>query len=385
MDTKDKSTIGEARASVGGPKGSSIPIIANSVVANIPDFIKNNGYNAFEKALDQFIECGFNGFIGQVNYDDRDMLPEILNRVQNKGLFMMLGSDAFRRPKQSTINNWLDVSVSNCKDKFNDRIEETILKCKHQPALGGIALKDEPTHKQLKTIYEEPLTLSDVNTEESAYYCPPNCYRLVKDILQKNKMQDVIVFENLIGLRVGSFLNDDYSNLEKPITLAAKYGSYLDAYGKMMGNPYLWSYDIYPVEEINYLLQTNYQALTGTIPAAISKNGDISVQYEYFYQDLEFFHARTNTPTSVFWTYVQGMTHFVSQCLRPLALEQYLRFAVFSSLAMGSQGIIYWTYHQRDNEEKELYLSAPIDREEKKTAIWYSTPAASCSPCRLGA
>lgn len=366
---------------IGGPKGSDLPIIASSMVVNINEFIDNGAtvnVRKINSAMVQLKSCGFNGFIAYFYLDHNDsnekilkeLLGKILDRAKINNLFVIISSNIYLAPTEGLINHWNTIVSTKSSDqekidcyisKFKGRITEFTNFLNEYESFGGIYLQDEPKLSELTPRFpiNGSTNLSDYDNINGKYYCLSNRYRIVQTLLSSEK----VIIVNLIGMHdVQTFLeNKGYEN-------------YLNAFSDILGAvsyPYLWSYDIYPITESNYLLEQNYHYYNEALIPDLSKNGEVSVRYNEFYKDLQLFHQNTSSKGSIFWTYVQSMEFMAGKYYHPIANEQYLRFAIFSSLAMGCQGIMYWTYHQRPNQTNELYLSAALDREGNKTPVWF--------------
>lgn len=124
----------------------------------------------------------------------------------------------------------------------------------------------------------------------------------------------------------------------------------------------LWSYDLYPITQKSCLINETCNLET---------NCELSINYSQFYKDLANFSKRAKDCGGVFWAHVQSMEYINGTTLHPAALESYMRFEAFSALAYGAQGIIYWAYMQHENNDKETYPSALIDRHRNKFPAWY--------------
>lgn len=366
-----------------GPMGAEIPIIGSSLVPDVVGLIQNNsnGVELYEKALDQFKECGFNGFFVHVSYgskDLEDLLKTILSKALERNIFVIFDSSAFSAPSKDTIDAWkkemeglkdADEKCDEYKKKYKDMVDDFLKVCSRFENFGGITLQDEPTYDKLSRVYVEnkELSLDDFDNEEGAYYCLSNRYNVIRGLMPEDK----VIMINLVG-------DQSSDQLQKHT-----YQSYLDLFSNICQTdnqyPYLWSYDLYPITEYNYLLYKNFYEAKGGIynngnkmdEPDLTQNGNLTVQYHDFYDDLILFNDMTNSQGSIYWTFIQGMEFMASKNYHPLAKERFLRFMIFSSLAMGCQGIMYWTYHQRNNQTTELYLSALIDRDDARTPAWY--------------
>ena len=55
---------------------------------------------------------------------------------------------------------------------------------------------------------------------------------------------------------------------------------------------------------------------------------------------------------------------------RPIATEEYLRFEAFNALALGAQGIVYWSYAMQDPNDNGYYQSAVVDKNGNPGPSW---------------
>ena len=369
-----------------GPKGANIPIMANSMVLDIKKLVmpdgKNANYAPLEKAMDEFKDCGFNGFIAKIDADPNNnyknsLLTEVLSKAESRNMFVIIFGSAFSVPSDTELSDLNKTASTKATDDekiqvYTDyyilRVTKFIEACSDYESFGGVHLKDEPTLTQLQDRYtaDSGQTIANFKTAIGSYYCLSNRYAIIKSLLPEN----AVLMVNLTGVQDST----------KHIDIEGKtYLSYLDAYYNIEGNnsnshPYLWSFDIYPITEHNYLLERNFYLAINSKDVdsvKLNQNGEVEVNYKFFYDDLKLFNEYSSGSNGIFWSYVQGMSFMGARFFHPLSQEQYLRFAAFSALAMGAQGILCWTYHQRGNEPQELYLSAPIDRQDRKTPVWY--------------
>lgn len=162
----------------------------------------------------------------------------------------------------------------------------------------------------------------------------------------KNALKDMInllpadfIYINLVGMISKSFTGP-YKN----------YKDYLNFIQSKLA-PNIWSYDFYPI---------------------YYRNGKLNVDYDIFYNDLEAVSKIAEETQKPFWTYCESMAYKAKDYSRPAATEAYLRFEAFTALAYGAQGIVYWTYAQRESNEAEIYTSALVNLDGKKTPAWYA-------------
>ena len=191
---------------------------------------------------------------------------------------------------------------------------EFIKSLKDNPKLGGWQLKDEPSYASWPDLSKEYHNFLD-------------------------EVPGKLVMINLVGELVKFFTGP-----------SAGITSYLEDFQNNF-HPQLWSYDFYPI---------------------IIKKGDLIVQYDQFYSDLEDFSKISRQTERPFWAFCETMQYETKSYSRPAATEPYLKFEAYNALAYGAQGIVYWTYGQRKSNDVETYLSALVNMDGKKTRAWYA-------------
>lgn len=193
--------------------------------------------------------------------------------------------------------------------------EEWFVKAlKNNPKLGGWLLIDEPKLNVLKEVSDRMATL---NRQDPSH----------------------LILVNLVGMLEPAFTGD-YKSL-------SEYYAYVQS----VINPGVWSYDYYPI---------------------IIQSGKLSVNYDQFYSDLEYFSSLSKKTERPFWAFCESLAYKTKWNQRPVATLPYLSFEAFSALAYGAQGIVYWTYGMRNSNETETYISALVDSKGKKTKAWYA-------------
>ena len=195
---------------------------------------------------------------------------------------------------------------------FNNQRSEFIEAFKNEPKFAGWKFKDEPLFNDLSNLK---------NQNEALYKAYP----------QK------LIYINLVGV-ISQVFTGPYQN----------FAQYLDYIEEIL-HPEIWSYDFYPI---------------------ITKQGKTICENELFYYALETFSAQAKKTSRPFWAYCESMQYKTNTYSRPAANEAYLRFEAFSALAYGAQGIVYWTYGQRQPGQSEDYISALVNINGKKTSAW---------------
>lgn len=344
-----------------GPTPGEITILASS-----PIEITEKGIS--QDVMNDLRDCGFNACFGTISVS---AMTQTLEAGKNAGVHLVWSNAIFSQRSDEWIQNTLQEKVGEggSVDSLSDAEKIAILKeaygngiiywaqqYKTNEYLGGYNLKDEPTVEELNRKYDPANeTIDDFIKSTGSYYSISNRYQMIMKYGNPLKVISV----NLVGAPVASFTGG---------TTEQSYTEYLNAFAKVAGEgnkPYLWSYDLYPIREKNALLSGQY--------GVVADNGTLTISYERFYKDLEIFLARAKANGGVFWTYAQSMVFAIGSTYYPKSLEAYLRFEIFSSLAMGAQGVVYWTYHQRSNTENgnALHLSALVNMSDRKTAAWH--------------
>lgn len=197
---------------------------------------------------------------------------------------------------------------------FTEKRKEFIKAFQDEPNFAGWKFKDEPKY-------------SDLNQLQRQY-----------DALLKDDNTNLI-YINLVGVIDKTFTG--------PFT---KFSDYLDLIQQKF-RPEIWSFDYYPI---------------------LVKDGKVKIDYETFYSVLEDFKNISNKTGRPFWSYCESMAYKAKSYSRPAATEEYLRFEAFTALAYGAQGIVYWTYGQRNSNSVETYTSALVNLNGKKSKAWQS-------------
>lgn len=200
-------------------------------------------------------------------------------------------------------------SVEKCRD-FMERY-------KNNPVLVGWEFRDEPKFADLG-IFKD---IFNVMTETDPHH---------------------LIHVNLVGEMVKDFVGPSTPDMS----------AYLDTIQNVFA-PGVWSYDFYPIK-------------------IVDNNGILIIDYNTFFSDFESFSNKASETQRPFWYYCQSVGFSQGRMCKPVPKEEYLRFEVFSALAYGAQGIIYWTYRQcRDVPSINFqYLYGPINISGEKTKVW---------------
>ena len=127
---------------------------------------------------------------------------------------------------------------------------------------------------------------------------------------------------------------------------ARDYKTYVEDFIETVNPPFL-SIDIYPVKTRN--------------------NGEIYIE-PILYKTMEVIRKESEESGRPFWSYLLSNKHWNY----PKPKREYLRFAAFTALAYGAQGLTYYTYLMPDfDKDKGEYSYAPIDWKGNRTDVWY--------------
>ena len=233
------------------------------------------------------------------------------------------------------------------------RLREFINQFKDNDKIWGFMLMDEPhfdnwylpTDKMSHNTIDLTSTYKEVET-----LCPDKAvyFNLAVDVSKT---------------WIGGLANNSSLNKRE------KYYRYLEMiYSKF--TPKVLSYDYYPIYE--------------------KQDGSIQVKGS-FYLYLECIGEFSTEKNLPIWAYPLSNQHDIyaineytdtryKAITYPKPIVSYLRFQVFSALACGAQGILYWTYGLPENkyfnsgtykgEVLEEYFSAPLNKDLQPTSIW---------------
>ena len=132
---------------------------------------------------------------------------------------------------------------------------------------------------------------------------------------------------------------------------ATEYQQYLEAFQKVW-RPSVLYYAVYP--------------------EVILANGRVFNDYNLFYRDLQIFSLLSLYSERPLWFTIRCQSYVTKNGSRtPDPSEEEMRFAAFSALGYGAQGLLYWSYRLRTDNSNDTFLKAPIDRNGTKIKeVW---------------
>lgn len=246
-----------------------------------------------------------------------------------------------KTPTTDDLNNLIDCGFNvgllyADKDKC-DLLDSLIGEKDFKLIITNLSLLDQNYKKFISELSENQKILGWRLVDEPRY----DKLSFYKEAYQRLKKEDPkrLIYINLVGALMKQFCGP-----------SPTYQAYLDTIQEYF-NPEIWSYDLYPFS---------------------IKNDSINVSYDIFYYDLESFKNKSQQTGKPFWAYCQSMAFRNKVVERPAATETFLRFEAFNALAYGAQGIVYWTYAQRESAPDETYFSALLNLNGEKSPAWHA-------------
>ena len=319
------------------PTPGSITVIAYGMER------KDGDVFTWDKVFKDVVACNFN--LVSLYGSDEPKFKETLANTQGK-IGVMVTNYYLQPPHKKANQEEALQKAKNFYDAFKNFIpeDENGKPLRFQP-IKVWALKDEPVYLDI--------------ADKTVGYNLHTIYNYIRrgELARKNadrtkSLRPIQV--NLVGAGEPKYVEGIHLEIYPPddeLLKERKYQIYLNSFGNY--NPSLWSYDLYPISS--------------------PKNNSriLNVNYTGFYKDLDTFSRRAKETSAVFWAYAQSMEFINGNTLYPAATVPYLRFEIFSALAFGAQGIVYWTYRLRiDDSSSETYLSALVDRDFNRTPAW---------------
>ena len=154
-----------------------------------------------------------------------------------------------------------------------------------------------------------------------------------------------------------------------------------------LASPSVWSYDLYP-----FYIESG---ITESWEPVLSESS-VTVRVGDFFRYLDFMRRRSldlepmkddtrvKDPRFVgrpFWAYCMCIAHKAVDTSVPKGTKAYinyqpaptpgmLRFEAFNALAMGAQGLVFWSYGQFPDSDSLVFGDAPLKRDLSKGSVW---------------
>ena len=272
-------------------------------------------------------ECGFNSV---AILDDIGKIQRLLSRINGLPLSVIVNMGWFVNKDSLALAGRVVQGMRSYMNNHN--INATLL--------GGYLVYDEPSLLRFPYLAGFHNAIQSADTSVMAYenlYPQPdsaviNCVR-----------------------RQNIFSTDS--------TKRNQFKNYINAYCETI-HPSVLSFDFYPIMQ--------------------EREDSMSINFKDFYYDLALFAHMSKAKNIPFWAFCESMNVIYLEPndsssqypQRPLPTEEFLRFEAFNALALGAQGIQYWTYaYHPSTSAGERYISALIDSNGNKTSAWYAAQA----------
>ena len=318
------------------PVNDKLPIVAYQDVKmgnpEVSEIIDKGFYEAMR-------DCGFNMAMLLTSTTDKfSMALRILDNLGMKAIVNCSHHLATVREVKDPLTGKLhneSGDTANLKRFIND--------FKGFNSLWGWLLTDEPSYSILMNSLQS-LTKGSLDIRTS--------YKEVRTISPEK-----VAFFNLAVGTSESIIGPSSSNLNN----GKKYLEYLRKICKIY-NPQLITVDIYPVRQ-------------GSTNVYIRKD---------YYQYMEALGQMAMETCVPYWIYLLCNKHTTFYCdentagkygngaIYPMPTEGTIRFQVFSALALGAQGLVYWTYGRPDN--KYFSLDRIKECSGKPSEEYYAAP-----------
>lgn len=298
------------------------PIIASTGFYSTED---SKGTYSFNLDFDRVRKCGFNVVIA--------------------GMYFKAVGNTFINEKANAAG--LRIQAGN--PWYYDAIDQTqrfVFGCSPFDAVKVWLYKDEPVESQFDELAGPYKTLYKVDSESEG---------------KERRMVDT----NLLPGFTDTTLKGLFEG--KTIEETHYVKNYVNPFEEKF-RPGVWSYDAYPISENAWGINMWVEAYRG------------------FYGNLILFACRTYDHAvngkeyegRPFWAYVESMamkslnSDNVLAPKFPKAKESFMRYEAFAALAFGAQGIVYWTYGDREPHGNQVYQGALIDMDGNPTDAWYA-------------
>lgn len=172
------------------------------------------------------------------------------------------------------------------------------------------------------------------------------------DTLPANYKRDMMsLFEEIRKLDPERMVLFNFACSSSPCYIGnnSNYSDYLESLEDLM-HPAVWCFDIYPVR---------------------GSDSNWTVEYDRFYKYMKAYADISAQSLRPFWYYCQSVSFKLNGNVHlPTPTVDMLRYEVFTAIAFGAQGIIYWYYAQRNNEPGTEYIISPVRYPGVRTSVW---------------
>lgn len=339
------------------PSPGQFPIVVSTIFPE--DYHKFPVRENYVEAIDAGVNTGITGVptpysgTGTLNpVLNTSYIEKILSTASKTGINLYLSADLLTAGDSLGPNNNLRTQFLTAALKYSET--------------KGFTVRDEPYFEELATLGQKILT--------------------IQNLLNSITSQKPMLYVNLAGTienpkDSNRLVSDKDDSLQGGLTYPAYLKKVWDAL-----HPQVWSFDYYP---LLYAFDYSKKDGEGQSGCLMGTFFDLENRLANFYNVL-YYHAdqssypSTGYPSRPFWSFCMTVGHIsywkyentpkaVPNTINPNPTISQLRFEAFTALAFGAQGIRHWVYAKRSNQSNTIaFLTAPVNRQAKKTAIWYT-------------
>lgn len=335
------------------PSPGQFPIVVSTIFPE--DYHKFPVRENYVEAIDAGVNTGITGV--PTPYSGAGTLNPVLNTSY---IEKILSTAA-----KTGINLYLSAGLLTAGDSLgpnNNLRTQFLTAALRYPETKGFTVRDEPYFEELATLGQKILT--------------------IQNLLNSITSKETMLYVNLAGT-IANRVDATHlaSDSEKSLQGNLSYPAYLKTVWDEL-HPQVWSFDFYP---FNYKFDYNIQdgeGKTGWFSGTFNnlENKLANLYNVMYYHALQSFHPASGYLTRPFWAFCMTSGHILYDTkndtinvMFPVPTIGQLRLEAFTALAFGAQGIRHWVYAKRSNQtHNTIFLTAPVNKQAKKTAIWYT-------------
>ena len=267
----------------------------------------------------RLISCGFNSTLLNVGFED---LYPLIPKIKDLDVSLILNLSWFS-------DNYKDSICYQLMKQLRSYVNSHA----HPGLLAGYLVKDEPILKQIDNVksIHNAVTAAD---------------------------PAALAWVNLLGEPTNNFMSNEgaRSNFSDSQNQRDLVKEYLSTFCNAV-NPMVLSYDFYPIKQVSA--------------------DSLEIYFNDFFYDLALYAHTSKARGIPFWAFCETANYIYRNPespeiypQRPIATEEYLRFEAFNALALGAQGIVYWSYAMQDPNDNGYYQSAVVDKNGNPGPSW---------------
>lgn len=280
-----------------------------------------------------------------------------METIQDCGFTTIIGFPYLNHPE---IPNYYDRVVNQINllvDSMNET-ELTLILSHSSFRVSQPEGSDEHAKYEISTIVDRIQGISRITGWFQKYYPYQSQMEWLK------RLSDYIVETDKSGIKriiVNAEVSGMFGSYHGVCTSMQNFINYME----YVLEPGVWLFDAFPFS----IKSPSFPSSGGYI------GSEVKVSYSSFYDAYELYSFKSRYTHVPVWGACQTLEMYdtSSKIARPAINESRLRFMVFSALAYGAQGLVYFDYATPVNDSvHEKYVSALTDENGEKTAAWYA-------------